>query len=98
MHDAPHRYTTTAIVLHWLLAVAIFMSLVVGNFMSDLPVSPLRLRLANWHKWAGVTILALGRVRPERGPGSDPGCDAGRDRRHRREGARRTPTPCHAAR
>ncbi|MCB2019832.1 MAG: cytochrome b [Rhizobacter sp.] len=59
----PPRYTTIAIGLHWLLAAAILTSLVVGNFMSDLPISPLRLKLVNWHKWAGVTILALSLLR-----------------------------------
>ncbi len=63
MNTPPTRYTTTAIVLHWLLAAMIFMSLLVGNFLSGLPVSPLHLRLANWHKWAGVTILALSLLR-----------------------------------
>lgn len=63
MNTPPTRYTTTAIVLHWLLAAAIFASLLVGNFLSGLPVSPLHLRLANWHKWAGVTILALSLLR-----------------------------------
>lgn len=57
------RYTATAIALHWLLAAAILASLFVGNFMSDLPVSPLRLKLVNWHKWAGITILALSLLR-----------------------------------
>ncbi len=57
------RYSTGAIVLHWLLAAAILASLLVGNFMSDLSVSPLKLRLVNWHKWAGVTILALSLLR-----------------------------------
>lgn len=63
MSTATPRYSTTAIVLHWLLAAAILSSLLVGNFMSDLPISPLRLRLVNWHKWAGVTILALSLLR-----------------------------------
>jgi cytochrome b561 len=31
--------------------------------MADLPFSPSRLKLYNWHKWAGVTILALAAVR-----------------------------------
>lgn len=57
------RYSTIAIGLHWLLAAAILASLLVGNFMSDLAVSPLRLRLVNWHQWAGVTILALSLLR-----------------------------------
>lgn len=59
----PPRYTTPAIALHWVLAAAILASLLVGNFVAALPVSPLQLRLVNWHKWAGVTILALSLLR-----------------------------------
>ena len=57
------RYSRTAIGLHWLLALMIIGSFGVGLYMADLPMSPLRLRLVNWHKWAGVTILALSAVR-----------------------------------
>lgn len=57
------RYSPVAIALHWLLAVAIVGAFGVGVYMSDLPMSPTRLKLYNWHKWAGVTILALSMVR-----------------------------------
>lgn len=57
------RYTTTAIALHWLLAVMILASLAVGLTMTGMPFSPLRLKLYNWHKWAGVSILLLSAVR-----------------------------------
>ena len=57
------RYTSLAIVLHWLLALALLGSFSVGLYMADLPVSPARLKLYNWHKWAGVTILALSALR-----------------------------------
>lgn len=57
------RYTTNAIALHWLLGLAILGIFAVGVFMADLPISPLRLKLYNWHKWAGVTILALSVLR-----------------------------------
>ena len=63
MNNVPPRYSTTAIVLHWLLAAAILASLLVGNFMSDLPASPLKLRLVGWHQWAGITILTLSLLR-----------------------------------
>ncbi len=53
------RYTATAIALHWLLALAILGSMAVGAYMSDLALSPQKLKLYNWHKWAGITILAL---------------------------------------
>lgn len=45
--------------LHWLLALAIVGMAATGIYMVDLPVSPLRLKLYNWHKWAGVSFLAL---------------------------------------
>jgi cytochrome b561 len=57
------RYSSTAIALHWLLAVALAASFGVGVFMSDLAASPLKLRLFNAHKWAGISILALSAVR-----------------------------------
>lgn len=61
---APHeRYGLVAIVLHWLLALAIAGTFCVGLYMADLPFSPARLKLFNWHKWAGVTILALSALR-----------------------------------
>lgn len=60
---APTRYTTTAVVLHWLLAAAILGSLGFGLYMVDLPFSPRRVQLYNWHKWAGVTILVLSAAR-----------------------------------
>lgn len=53
------RYSTVAIVLHWLLALVILAMFAVGIYMTDLPFSPQRLKLYNWHKWAGVTFLAL---------------------------------------
>jgi len=57
------RYTAVARAFHWLLALAIIGSFSVGVYMTDLPFSPTRLKLYNWHKWAGVTILALSALR-----------------------------------
>jgi len=57
------RYSTVAILLHWLLAVAIVGSFALGTYMADLPFSMQRLKLYNWHKWAGITILALSALR-----------------------------------
>ena len=58
-----NHYTPIAIGLHWLLALLIVCSLGVGWYMVDLPVSVQRLKLFNWHKWAGVTILVLSALR-----------------------------------
>ena len=56
-------YTRTAIILHWLLALAIVATFALGIYMHELPVSPRRLTLYNWHKWAGISILALSAIR-----------------------------------
>ena len=56
-------YGAVAVAFHWLLALAIIGSFSVGLTMHELPFSPLRLKLFNWHKWAGITILALSAAR-----------------------------------
>jgi len=63
MNSAADRYTAPAIALHWLLAAAIVVSFGVGLYMTSLPLSPQRVRLYNWHKWAGVTIFTLSALR-----------------------------------
>jgi len=53
------NYTRTAIGLHWLLAIAIVATFSVGLYMHELPLSPDKLKIYSWHKWAGVTIFLL---------------------------------------
>jgi cytochrome b561 len=60
---APPRYTRTAVVLHWLLALAIVGTFTLGLYMTGLPLSPRRLYWFNVHKWIGVCILALSAAR-----------------------------------
>lgn len=55
----PASYTRTAIGMHWLVAFAIVATFSVGLYMPDLPLSPDKLKLYSWHKWAGVTIFLL---------------------------------------
>lgn len=52
-------YTPVAKGLHWLMAVLILGTLVLGLYMTGLPLSPQKLQLYSWHKWAGVTIFLL---------------------------------------
>ena len=59
----PGKYTAVAIGFHWLLALMIAASFAFGLYMVDLPFSPARLKQYNWHKWAGITILALSAAR-----------------------------------
>jgi len=61
--QATSRYSATAIALHWVLGLAIVAMLGMGWYMTGLPFSPQRLKLYNWHKWAGMTILALSVLR-----------------------------------
>ena len=57
------RYGLVAIVLHWVLALAILSAFVVGVVVEDMPFSMTKLKILNWHKWAGVTILVLSLLR-----------------------------------
>lgn len=57
------RYSPVAIWLHWLVAIMILISFGVGLCMPDLSLSPFKLQLYSWHKWAGVTIFGLVLVR-----------------------------------
>ncbi len=57
------RYTGVAITLHWLLALLIVGTFVLGVYMQELPMSLAKLKLFNWHKWAGVVILGLSVLR-----------------------------------
>jgi cytochrome b561 len=54
----PH-YTPVAKALHWLMAILLFGLLALGFYMQDLPLSPQKLQLYSWHKWAGVTAFLL---------------------------------------
>ena len=60
---AAARYSGIAIVLHWLLALLLTGLFALGLYMADLPFSPQRVKLYNWHKWAGVVVLTLSFLR-----------------------------------
>ncbi len=54
-----NHYTTTAICLHWLMALLLIGLFAVGIYMHDLALSPWKLQIYAWHKWAGVTAFLL---------------------------------------
>jgi cytochrome b561 len=56
---AAMRYTVVAISLHWLMAAMLFGMFGLGIYMTDLPLSPEKLQLYSWHKWAGVNLVLL---------------------------------------
>jgi cytochrome b561 len=53
------NYTATAKAIHWLMALLLIGLLALGFYMHDLPLSPDKLKLYSWHKWAGVTAFLL---------------------------------------
>ncbi|HXC60393.1 MAG TPA: cytochrome b [Steroidobacteraceae bacterium] len=56
-------YTRTAVALHWLVAGFILAGLFMGWTMTDMAISPARLKMYNYHKWVGVTVLTLALLR-----------------------------------
>ncbi len=57
------HYTKTAKALHWIIAVMILGLIGLGFYMHNLPISPSKLKLYSWHKWAGVTVFILALIR-----------------------------------
>jgi len=58
------RYTIPAILLHWLIAIGIIGTFTLGLVMTDIQgITMAKLKYTNWHKWAGVTVLALAALR-----------------------------------
>lgn len=58
------RYTLPAIALHWLIALLIAATFLLGLTMTDIPgLTPTKLRYFSWHKWMGVTVLGLACLR-----------------------------------
>lgn len=52
------RYTTVAIILHWVMAIAFFLMLGSGLVMEYLPISKsLKFNMYQWHKSLGVLLL-----------------------------------------
>ncbi len=52
-------YTKTAISLHWIIALGIAIVFSVGIYMHELPLSPHKLQIYSYHKWAGMIIFLL---------------------------------------
>jgi cytochrome b561 len=57
------HYTRTAVSLHWLMTAFVLAALFMGWTMTDMAISPTKLKLYNYHKWVGVTILVLAMLR-----------------------------------
>ncbi len=56
---ASRGYTRTAVALHWTVAGLVITLLAMGWIMTDMSASPTKLQIVTWHKWGGITVLAL---------------------------------------
>lgn len=54
-----NRYHPLSKLLHWLMAVLILVAFGIGLAMADAPLSPKVLAQFSYHKWIGITVLAL---------------------------------------
>lgn len=53
------KYSPLAIALHWLMAIGIIGLVALGFYMTGLSLSPRKLQLYSWHKWAGIIVFVL---------------------------------------
>lgn len=56
-------YTRTAIVMHWSMALLLFVAFPLGVLVHEMSLSPDKLRMLSYHKWLGVTIFILAVIR-----------------------------------
>jgi cytochrome b561 len=61
--NAPPRYSRVAILLHWVAVLLIVAGAGLGLTMTDLPLSPEKLRYYAWHKWIGITVFLVAAAR-----------------------------------
>lgn len=57
------NYSILAIVLHWLMALMIVITVPLAWIMTDMQTSPQKLQFYSWHKWLGVSIFFLAALR-----------------------------------
>ena len=60
---APARYSSIAILFHWLIALLLVSGFALGLYMVSLTFSPQKLSFYSYHKWIGVSIFTLALVR-----------------------------------
>jgi cytochrome b561 len=56
-------FSRTAVALHWTVGGLVIILLTMGWIMTNMPSSPTKLQVVTWHKWGGITVLALFFVR-----------------------------------
>jgi cytochrome b561 len=62
--DRATGYGFVTVLLHWLIALLIVAAFALGTVMVEIEgLTPTKLRYFSWHKWLGITILALTALR-----------------------------------
>lgn len=56
-------FSRLSVLLHAVLGAALVLTFCFGLYAAGLPFSPARLKQINWHKWAGICILAASVLR-----------------------------------
>ncbi len=58
------HYNRFLVLIHWFMAVGLLVAVCVGLYMVSIPgITPIKLKLYNWHKWLGVSLFFLILVR-----------------------------------
>jgi len=52
-------YHPLAKALHWLTALCVLGLIAIGLWMTEMPISLMKLQLYAWHKWVGLVVLLL---------------------------------------
>jgi cytochrome b561 len=63
LRNNQHEYGSIAILLHWVMAVLIIALLILGLYMTELPIGLRKLRFYGWHKELGVLVFMLAMIR-----------------------------------
>lgn len=59
IRNTPQSYGSVAILFHWTMAILIILLIILGLYMTGLPVSLRKLKLYGWHKEWGILVLGL---------------------------------------
>ncbi|QDQ26284.1 cytochrome b [Chitinimonas arctica] len=59
----PNKYTLPARLLHWLIALGIITAFTLALNFDGMPLSLAKLKLINYHKWVGISVLGLVAIR-----------------------------------
>lgn len=57
--NSSDRFGIIAIILHWLMAILIVGLIILGLYMTRIPLNPFKLKLYGWHKEVGMLVLFL---------------------------------------